>query len=79
MSFRMLETIYKLNIGQLTLSVGFIGNILRIEQIGNSKIQNHTRFEFMHWHLAFLGCVVITLVMVVGAGGEVSVLSSVEW
>lgn len=57
MSFRMLETIYKLNIGQLTLSVGFIGNILRIEQIGNSKIQNHTRFEFMHWHLAFLGCV----------------------
>lgn len=63
MRFRMLETICKLNIGQLTLLVGFIGNILRIEQIGNSKIQNQTRFEFMHWHLlAFLGCVVIALV-----------------
>lgn len=49
MNFRMLETIFRVNIEQLKLLTVFVGNILRIEQIGNRvKLRiRRTRFDFI--------------------------------
>lgn len=49
MNFRMLETIFRVNIEQLKLLIVFVGNILRIEQIGNRvKLRiRRTRFDFV--------------------------------